>query len=106
MCIGAQKAGTSSLARLLEDHPDVYVSRPRETRFFIDEAQFQLGVANYELGPFLGWSGETAVGEKNPDYMLVDETPFRVRSFLGEELRLIVCLRRPIDRAHSHYRHN
>lgn len=106
LCIGAQKCGTTSLCKLLEGHPDVYVSTPRETRFFVDEAAFALGLANYELGPFGGWNGQAAVGEKSPDYMMVDETPARVRAVLGGDLRLIVCLRRPSHRAHSHWRHN
>jgi hypothetical protein len=106
ICIGAQKAGTTSVSRLLASHPDVYMPAPPETRFFVDDALYEMGLPRYELGWFANWAGQTVVGEKTPEYLLFDDTPGRVADALGPDLRLIVCLRRPADRAHSHYRHN
>lgn len=77
-----------------------------ETRFFVDDALFEQGIAHYEMTVFGAWDGEEVVGEKTPEYLLFDDTPERVRNYLGEDVRLVVCLRHPLRRALSHYRHN
>jgi hypothetical protein len=105
LCIGAQKSGTTALSLLLESHPDLFMARPRETRFFVDEMQHPLGIAHYELAHFAAWNGQRAVGEKTPLYLLWPDTPARVRAMLGPDIRLIVTLRSPAERAFSHYRH-
>lgn len=34
LIVGAEKAGTTTLAGMLAEHPEVYVSTPKELRFF------------------------------------------------------------------------
>ena len=83
ICVGTQKAGTTTLCRLLEHHPDVFISQPRETRFFFDEERFSRGLVNYEINYFNGWNGEKAVGEKTPEYLLFPEAPKRIHKIKG-----------------------
>lgn len=106
LILGAQKAGTTTLWHMLDAHPDVYLARPRETRFFHDDLLYGEGPARYELGFFSGWSGQRAVGEKCPEYLWNPQAPPRILATLGPDTRLIVTLRSPARRAHSHYRHN
>lgn len=106
LCIGAQKSGTTTLWRILDAHPDVYMAHPRETRFFSDDAFFSEGPAKYEMTCFDGWRGQQAVGEKCPEYLWEPRAAQRILSVLGPEVRLIVALRSPAQRAHSHFRHN
>lgn len=106
LCIGAQKSGTTAIWRMLDAHPDIYMARPRETRFFCDDFQFQGGVHNYEIAYFGSWNGQAAAGEKCPEYLYAPEVPLRIREQLGPEIKFIVTLRNPAERAFSHYRHN
>lgn len=106
LCIGAQKSGTTSLWRILAAHPDVCMAQPRETRFFSDDLFFAEGPVVYERTCFSGWRGQAGVGEKCPEYLFEPNAPARIRAVLGPQVRLIVTLRSPAQRAFSHYRHN
>lgn len=45
--IGAQKSGTTTLAYLLAQHPDICLSEPKETHFFHNTGQKELiGIKN------------------------------------------------------------
>lgn len=106
LCIGAQKSGTTTLWHILNAHPDVYMAQKRETRFFYDDFQYMAGLQKYEIDYFSDWSGQAAVGEKCPEYLYVPDVAKRIRSSLGADVKLIVSLRSPAQRAFSHYRHN
>lgn len=60
--IGAEKAGTTSLSSLLDEHPSILVSKPKETSFFTD---------NWPLG--LDWYRCRFPGHR--DEILLDATP-------------------------------
>ena len=45
----------------------------------------------------------TAVGEFDPDYLLFPFTGQRILDTLGADVKIIVVLRNPADRAYSHY---
>lgn len=106
LCIGAQKAGTTSIWKLLNAHPDVFMASPRETQFFHDELKYAEGLTCYEARHFSGWNGQPVVGEKCPEYLYVPQVAGRIRESLSETVRFIVSLRSPAQRAWSHYRHN
>ena len=106
MCIGAQKSGTTTIWHILETHPQVFLAQPRETRFFYEQTQFDAGLHRYEITYFSTWAGQVAVGEKCPEYLFVPEVANRLYQALGPNLKLIVTLRSPAQRAFSHYRHN
>lgn len=105
LCIGAQKSGTTTLYTVLSRHPDVLLSVPKETDFFQDPRKFSKGIATYE-DYFSHWSGESAVGEIEPDYLPYPEVPQRIRASLGGGIKIFAVLRNPVDRAYSHYQMN
>jgi hypothetical protein len=103
--IGAMKAGTTSLFRHLGTHPDVSISKRKETDFFVGRHEFERG---------LDWYGSlfdpsrSARGEASPNY-----TKRHVWTGIAEriattlpEVRLIFVARDPIMRITSHYMHN
>lgn len=106
LCLGAQKSGTTTLWRLLDAHPQICMATPRETRFFSEPTRFAEGLAAYEIRHFAHWRDEIAVGEKCPEYLYQPEVPARLRDTLGGDLKFLICLRSPAQRAYSHYRHN
>jgi hypothetical protein len=99
LVVGAMRSGTTSLARWLGAHPEVFVSPRKEVHYFD---------LNYERGP--GWyashfadAGDAkAAGEATPVYMYRPEVPGRIAGLLPSA-RLVVVLRHPVDRAWSHY---
>ncbi len=105
LIVGAQKAGTTVLAAMLEQHPEVCFSEPRETRFFYEDTLFTQGPAYYERNFFGAWDGHAATGEKTPEYLYLPEVPGRIAVTLGREVRIVITLRSPAARAFSHYRH-
>jgi hypothetical protein len=78
----------------------------REIGFFSNDHLFNRGGAFYEMTFFHGWNGETACGEKTPEYLLIPQAASRIRDVLGGSVKLIVLVRNPAERAHSGYRHS
>lgn len=96
------RCGTTSLNAYLREHPDISVSRPKEVHFF--DNQYEKGMDWY-LQHFPGSDESTAIGEATPDYLYDPRTPARIARALPE-VRILLLLRDPVDRAHSHYWHN
>lgn len=101
--IGAQKAGTTPLFFLLRQHPDIFLNPQKETHFFSKSRHYS-SARHYELGMFAGYRGQRAVGEISPEYMRTPGVARAIRDTLGQ-VKIIICLREPLDRAFSHYLH-
>lgn len=106
--IGAQKAGTTSLAYLLDQHPDIAVSNPKEPGFFS---------AHYDRG--LDWY-RNCYPERLPRVLLDASTGYTMAPVHGQaddlvprrikqhapDARFIYVLRDPVDRTISAYWHD
>lgn len=102
LCIGAQKAGTTTLHDILRGHPEIFLPEIKETHFFDIRENFSQGVGWYE--EFYRGSGEFPLaGDFTPEYLFFEYVPERIRTVLGRDVKLIVILRNPVDRAYSHY---
>lgn len=101
LCIGAQKAGTTTLHDLLQYHPDAYLPDLKETHFF--SRHFDQPQAWYERH-FADARPAQAVGEVTPYYLFHPAAPARIATLLPA-VRLIVLLRDPVQRALSGYFH-
>src|SRR4051794_34967159 len=106
LIIGAAKAGTTSLYHYLRQHPDVYMSTIKEPNYFCFEEQLPeyapvRTLAEYE-SLFDGASSQPAVGEASTQYLNSAAAPRRIANILPN-VRLIVSLRNPADRAYSSY---
>jgi hypothetical protein len=96
------RCGTTSLNGYLREHPEVAVSQPKEVHFF--DLHFDEGLDWY-AGHFPDAEGASAIGEATPDYLYHPDAVARIGATLSD-VKLIVMLRNPIDRAYSHYWHN
>ncbi len=101
--IGAQKGGTSTLYRLLSQHPDVTATKLKEVHFF--DLNFSRGTSWYAAQFPLSVPRRRVTGESSPYYLFHPQAPRRIRELLPE-VKLIVLLRDPVTRAYSHYQHN
>jgi hypothetical protein len=98
--VGAAKAGTTWLYQCLREHPEVFVSTPKELHFFSREKNYSKGVDWY-LSHFKE-ANQPAVGEVCPSYMYLPKVPPRMHSW-NPEVKIIFILRNPIQRAYSAY---
>jgi hypothetical protein len=128
LIIGAQKAGTSWLHRTLGLHDEVLVTKPKELRYFYQAGTYAQG-RDWYRGHFAAADevGARALGESTPNYLWASDhredewgdprevdaarrfrhgMPERIAQDLGTDLRLVVLLRDPVQRAISAFFHH
>lgn len=97
--VGPDKAGSSWLHETLMKHPEVYLTPAKDLYYF--DRYYDRGTEWY-AAQFRGARDEKVVGEICQDYLFHPEAAARIRSTLGE-VRIMVCLRDPVERAWSSY---
>jgi hypothetical protein len=103
LIIGAQKSGTTTLFRLLSEHPEIYVPPGKEIPFFTDDVAYTAGLDRF-LGEFFsGASPEKLWGKATPQYLCDRRASGRIVQLIPNA-KLIAILREPASRALSHYR--
>lgn len=99
--IGVQKGGTTTLQRLLERHPGAWLPPAKELQFF--SLHHQRGEAWYRQ-QFAAARPQQRCGEITPYYLFHPEAAARIAALLPQ-VRLLVLLRDPVERALSQYFH-
>jgi hypothetical protein len=97
--IGTSKAGSTWLFNALAHHPDVHLASSKGLYYF--DQHFDQGRQWY-LDQFAGAGEASAVGEISHSYLSSPEAAARIAEF-NPRMRLLVCLREPVDRAFSDY---
>ena len=130
--VGAAKSGTTTLSKMLEAHPEVYLSPIKEPNyfskdilpekfepvyrkntFFADKTYFSqkplkkvhLSFVREEkeyMALFEDAGNEKAIGECSTSYLYSSEAAEEIRKF-QPDAKIIVILRNPVTRAFSHY---
>jgi len=81
LLIGAAKSGTTAVYRYLHQHPEIFLSTPKEPRFFAVEGH-----------PVNGARGRRAVGEASVMYLSEAGAAERVHRFVpGVKIVAILC---------------
>ena len=133
LLIGAQKCGTTWLAAMLAQHPDIFSPEIKELHFFDLKDRYAQGLGWYE-DQFHDYQGEKRIGEATPNYLgITCPVPSDACDELASlgidgatmanpypntqddiaplahacvpDAKLIVLLRNPVDRAISSYFH-
>lgn len=103
--IGAQKSGTTWLHARLNEHPEIYVPHARKEIHFFD-AYYYKGLDWYSSffpnGPLN--EGYAQWGEITPKYIYDPVVAERIHEVIGDQIKLIVMLRDPVERLFSQYR--
>ena len=113
LIVGAQRCGTTSMFGVLSQHPAVFssVHNKKELRFFDDE--YARGLSWYQShfpvrararATSRGTGIEPVAFEGSPYYMFHPLAPERIARALPE-VRLIVMVRDPVERAYSQHAH-
>jgi hypothetical protein len=102
LVIGSQKAGTTSIYHVLKAHPQVFLPERKEINYFFHEGEYAKGEDWYRSHFDALPEGILAWGEATPGYIVHPEAPFRIYQLL-KDVKLILTVRNPIDRAYSQY---
>jgi len=97
--IGTSKAGSTWLFDVLSRHPEVYMT-PAKGLYFFDH-HYDRGWKWY-LDHFAEASTEKVVAEISHSYLYSEVACERIAK-MNPDIKLMVCLRNPIDRAFSMY---
>jgi len=117
LIIGECKCGTTSLYYNLIQHPRIIRASgngenrktrdgdtlgQKEIRFF--DKFYYKGIDWYKsCFPNLG--DKDITGEASPTYLYRTQALHRIKNILSNEIKLLICLRNPVDRLISHYSH-
>jgi len=98
---GTQKCATTWLYESLYEHPEIYLPETDSVHYF--DMNYHRGSDWYETH-FPDSPDDRLIGEETPSYIRSERAPGRIHKDLGD-VKLIFCVRHPIDRAYSHYWH-
>ena len=104
-CIGCPKSGTTTLFKILCQHSQIHTPKFKEP-FFFNNSNYQNGIDWYAKTYYDDIKNEKWVLDFTPSYLYSDEALFRINEYSkGKDLKFIVMLRNPVERAYSHYLH-
>ena len=120
LIVGAAKSGTSSLYHYLKQHPEIYMPQNKEPRFFASSYYKNLSIHDPRYDSFCrntvfsfedyielfkDVKKQKAIGEATTSYLYFYENTIpQITQFL-EDVKIIMILRNPIDRAFSAFGH-
>jgi hypothetical protein len=102
--IGAAKSGTTTLYAYLRQFPTTYVPNQKELEFFSRECNYENGLDWY-TSQFAGSIDAQFCGEASPSYTfypLFGSVSRRMHDAIPDA-KLIYIVRKPVERAFSHY---
>lgn len=108
--IGAEKSGTTWLGQCLSEHPEICFAKNREVYFFNDVDSHYLNFTHTKYSRGIDWYKSQFLhcpegkkkGEWSITYICTGETAKRIKKHFPK-VKLIVCLRSPVERAFSQY---
>ena len=105
--LGAPKCGTTSLARWLETHPNVYFSPVKEPHYFSTDLSNRVIKTEADYRRLFEGAGpeHLAIGEASTWYLYSQDAVANILR-VAPEARFVVMTRNPVDMAWSLHHHN
>jgi len=102
---GTPKSGSATISHFLASHPQVYTPRPKELNFFNRVGDYEKGPDWFASTYFSGHSREPIICDKSIGYSVGDPEGVleRIVKTLGRDIRILLTVRHPAERAFSHY---
>lgn len=108
--IGTGKAGTTWAAKMLRQHPHIFVPRKKELHYFNRQFNEYPQIKNFQFDKPLSWYSsffkealdEQIKGEISPSYLWDDSAPYRIQDVFPN-VKIFAILRNPIERTFSHF---
>ena len=101
---GTQKGGTTALDEYFRSHQNICMADKKEVHFFDEDRYFEKKSPNYSKYHkyFSPNDYSQVIGEATPIYMYLSKAIERIHVY-NPQIKLIIILRNPIDRAFSHW---
>lgn len=99
--IGAAKAATTRIAITINEHPEIFIPR-EESHYFSWYYNTFTPLSNAYLSRFDAAGDSTAIGENSNTYLIDPGAAARISNTLND-VKIILCVRNPIERAYSDY---
>jgi len=104
LVIGAGRSGTTTICKLLEQHPEVCYSKIKEIHYFSIPDLYKRGVDYFHS--FFSDAESSAVIATADTYLLIDYDAIERIYAYNPNMRIVVMLRNPVDRAYSSYNYS
>jgi len=101
LIIGSQKAGTTSLFHYLTQHPEIYFSEVKEVNYFVMDHFFAKGEKYYHSF-FNRYKNQKVIGSSYVHMLPCEKCISRVYHY-NPDMKFIIMLRDPVERAISGY---
>jgi hypothetical protein len=112
LIVGAAKSGTTSLHNYLKQHSDIFMSDYKEPHFFINNEigtnRIPNGISKYDdyIALFKNSESYKYRGESSTMYLQFPDISIKnINKYLNDDVKIIIMLRNPIERAFSGYQH-
>lgn len=110
LIVGAQKSGTTWLANMLKQHPQIFIPAQKEVFYFNRNFQITPDLLNYQFDKPVSWylsyfedaKSEQILGEASVGY-LDDEIAAKKIFEFNPDIKIIIILRNPVNRSISNY---
>lgn len=103
LIIGVQKAGTTSLAHFLAQHPQCMTAKSKEVHFFDLDYRYNNGInwyhRQFDLDGYNSQNEPVCIFEKSPGYIFYPDAAKRIYDY-NPKMKLIVLFREPAERAY------
>lgn len=103
LIIGTQKAGTTSLYEYIKQHNDIYFSDIKEVTYFVQDELYSKGEEYYHSF-FQSHNNEQVSASAYVHMLPCQKCPERVKVY-NPDMKFIVMLRDPVERAYSAYKY-
>lgn len=102
--VGAPKCGTTALSEYLREHPNIYISSPKEPHYFAEDFN-RSGITTLEQYTMLfkeSNDSHFAVGEASTHYLCSSVALKNIYQF-HPQAKIIAMLRNPVDLVYSYH---
>jgi len=113
LIVGSAKCGTTSLHNYLKQHPDIFMTEHKEPHFLINseigERRVHKAVTTLEAYKKMFETERDYMykGESSVMYLAFPEFSINnIKKYLNPDVKIIIMLRNPIERAFAGYLHN
>ncbi|MBO0342098.1 MAG: sulfotransferase [Bacteroidota bacterium] len=120
LVVGVPKGGTSSLFNYLKQHPEIYLPEQKELHYFsFEELKKNLNGPGDKLALssvlksfdaytalYNNIGAQSKLGDVSPSYLFFSKSVIpAIQEKLGNQVKIIITLRDPIERAYSNFLH-
>lgn len=102
LCPGFMKCGTTTLHEILNQHPDIYLPKIKETQYYYSDV-YNRGFQWYLKRYYSGVKNESRIGEINPN-LGSRYYEDKIANDFSPDTKIIFIVRNPVTRLFSHYK--